>query len=174
MRKKIKPSSCRQSERQEDGFLLIELLVAIVMSAFVAAALFDGYSTSLRGSVTAQQQITAATIVQEALDEARNQSWPNLQTLAAAGTPQNLQVVASQSTMVSGRPLAINTDLSYASQYQASKGCAFNGTVSRSFTSVNATTVQVTVSATWTPPGASSAKTLTQSALITQNGIHTN
>lgn len=154
--------------RTEFGFMLVELLVALVMAMFVSLALYEGYAASLRASVVAQQQTTAAAIIQECIDESRNLTWPELQVLS--GTTQNMTITGSQSTMGNtGRPLAMNTDLNYSSDGQA---CVFRGTCTRTVTPETGTSLRVSATVTWNQAGSTTQKTLTQSTVISQYGIH--
>ncbi|MBX9567643.1 MAG: prepilin-type N-terminal cleavage/methylation domain-containing protein [Candidatus Obscuribacterales bacterium] len=163
---------------RSQGFLLVELLVALVMAALVSLALFEGYSTSLRATSATQNQILASSIAQEAIDEARNQTWTgmspqglvNLVNLYPPSSPQQLPITASQ-TLTSGmRPLGMNTDLSYS---DASINGQFVGTCTRSFSQTGGANgpITVTVNVTW-QRGTASPKTLSVSTMITKNGIH--
>lgn len=154
--------------------LLIEMLVALVMAAFVSLALYESYAASLRASTNAENQVTAAVIAQECLDEARNETWPALVGFVASyptGSPQQMTLSGSQASLgTAGRPLSINTDLNYDAR---SLQRQFSGTCTRAFDYAPGTNsiINVTVTVTWSQ-GSTSPRTIVARTSISSSGIH--
>lgn len=174
--KKVRRLSIHRTKivRNNQGILLVEMLVALVMAAFVALALYESYAATLRASTNAENQVTAAVIAQECLDEARNQTWPALQNYVAlypTGSAQQMTLSGSQNSLGSaGRPLSVNTDFNYDAR---SLQRQFSGTCTRAFDYAPGTNsiINVTVTVTW-PPGSPTPRTIVAKTSISSSGIH--
>ncbi|MBX9685983.1 MAG: hypothetical protein K2X27_04725 [Candidatus Obscuribacterales bacterium] len=176
MQKKAKRKSFAKSStvqhyqhlRDRKGMMLVELMVSIVMSLFISIALYDSYSLAMRGTSYAQNQTIAASIAQSAVDQCRDQTWPDLQTMVA-NSPQTLVISGAQSALASGRPLGRDTDLTYSAKSQA---LVFNGTCVRTVTQTGGANGPITITANVNWRSGTSNQTVVATSVITANGFH--
>lgn len=69
MRNKPQGPARRSSKRSEEGFTLIEVLVAMVVAVAAMALLSQGFTTGARASVTAQYATRAAILAQRVITD---------------------------------------------------------------------------------------------------------
>lgn len=165
--------------RSSSGIYLVELLVAVFISSLLAAALAENMSETLRLTNCGQNQIIAAAIGQELVDNARNTSYSSLCNMI--GQTYTLNVNSSNSgNPVSSRPLML--DLTSLDWTQDAENNKFSGTVSESLSDAgwgsyadpilgnipNGIKVDITIS--WTE--VQMPKTYSLSTFISRNGIH--
>lgn len=68
----------RDSLRTESGVYMIELLMTLVVGALLSAALVNALSNTQSLASTSQNEITAAVVAQEQIDNVRNASYDSL------------------------------------------------------------------------------------------------
>lgn len=176
----FKRSHGRRSLEGEKGIALVEMMVAVLVVSVLMTAVIDALMLSRRSATYMQNQLIAANIAQEVCDAARNQTYATL--VAAKGSYTLTDGYINGSGGAGGvpfisRPLVLNpTTLNYSPQtWQNGQGKnVFHGqaTVTISDMAVNPPALQVQVTVSW-PEGGSQLRTITQSTVISQNGIHT-
>lgn len=169
--------------RSASGIYLVELLVAVFISSLLAAALAENMSETLRLTNSGQNQIIAAAIGQELVDNARNTSYaqgnPNL--CGMIGNTYTLNVNSSNAgNPVSSRPLMM--DLTSLDWSQDAENNKFTGTVTESLSNANwgsftdpilgsiPNGIRVDITVTWNE--VRMPKTYSLSTFISRNGIH--
>lgn len=168
-----------RNARSQSGIYLVELLVAVFISSLLAAALAENMSETLRLTSSGQNQIIAAAIGQELVDNARNTSYASLCTMA--GNTYTLNVNSSNSgNPVSSRPLMM--DLTGLDWTQDAENNQFDGTVSETLSNAgwgNYTDpilgsipngIRVDILINWNER--QMPKTYSLSTYISRNGIH--
>lgn len=185
------PGRCRRSAprhrtvapgRNEGGWQLIELLVGVLLTSALSSAIVSDWSQMLRFTTKGQNQVIAADLAQEVIDNARNSSWNELIANSNGGVPQTLLVNRHYSgeagPAIFPRPLLQDWDNSSsglgATYSQAARSGAFNGTVTETVTDNADGSVRVTVNVNWQEAGqlAGTTRNYSLSTLIAQNGIH--
>lgn len=165
--------------RSDSGIYLVELLVAVFISSLLAAALAENMSQTLKLTSSGQNQIVAAAIGQELIDNARNTDYAVLSGLV--GNTYTLNINSSNSgSPVNTRPLMLDlTNLDWSTDAENNK---FVGTVTEMLTNagwgsytdatgaVLPNGVKVDITVNWTEIKMN--KTYTVSTFISRNGIH--
>lgn len=157
--------------REQSGIFLAEMLVALLCSSILAAALIGNISETYRLSTSGQNQVLASAMAQEVIDNTRNTSYTTLASYI--GTPYTLVVhKESASTVfpaIYPRQLMMNmSDMVWTQQAQDNK---FVPTVTETVTAGPlANTVRVTVDISWFENG--QGRTYSMSTIISENGIH--
>ncbi len=169
-------------ERSEGGWQLVELLIGVLVTSLLSSAIVSDWSQVLRFTTRGQNQVIAADLAQEVIDNARNTSWNSLLANANGGAPQTLlvnrQYSGQSGPAIFPRPLLQDWDSSSgglgAAYSQAARSGAFRGNVTETVTDNGDGTARVTVNVRWTESGqlAGTARNYTLSTLIAQNGIH--
>lgn len=174
--------------RSDSGIYLVELLVAVFISSLLAAALAENMSETFRLTSSGQNQIIAAAIGQELVDNARNTTYfhqdasvPNLCHMLGSHSLQVNQANSSTSP-VNTRPLMLDlTNLDWTDDADDNK---FVGTVQEVISDAgwgsyvdpalgpipNGMRVDITVS--WAERNMN--KTYSLTTFISRNGIHNN
>lgn len=162
-------------KRDDGGFQLIEVLVSVVISGIIMAAVMSQLTSSQRFTTQTRNQVIASDIIQEIVDNARNLSWNEL--LANVGTHElrvNQLVAGQANDNFFPRPLIqdrVNLNYSDNGELNMFRADAENGgRVRVVLTNQNNGSVRVDITVTW----AEHAKTRTQTAttVIAQTGIH--
>lgn len=163
--------------RSQSGSYLIELLVALAISGFLAVALASSLSEQMRASTTTERQTKAAQLAQEVLERFRQTA----QNLPPYGT-YPIQVNSDDGVVVGPywfqkRPLSVDhTNLDYPGYLGSttSNGVqSVNATLSQGLT---ASTSLITVTVTWVEgtatKSAAFSATLSKTPIASEAGIH--
>jgi type II secretory pathway pseudopilin PulG len=165
--------------RSAQGVYLVEALISTLIGAILLAAVMSSVGNFFRYSSTTENQILASNMASQVIDNARNQQFAHLLSLAGAGTrSEQLNLYAypgnPQNSMFP-RPLLRNetdsTGMAFGSNTLSSK---FNGTVTETLTDNSPgspnDSVTVSVLVTWGDQrGTHSYRT---STVISAYGIH--
>lgn len=154
------------SPRSESGSLMVELMVAVLVSSVMMGALVNTMAMSHRLTTAASSQVIATAIAQEVIDSCRTRSFDDLQS-----TP-GLHTLTVQGNAIScpaflPRPLLIDTDLRWDDRTQ---GNQFRGTVTATVTNIDANNSMVNVLVSWRQGTGTLTSTL--ASRISRNGIH--
>jgi type II secretory pathway pseudopilin PulG len=164
-------SVARLQRRSSSGHQFVELVVAIGVIAIITVPILDGLSQVHRQGTATQNEVIASNIAQEVIDNARNSTWTTL--TANQGTQTLLVNRVNGSETGPGynpRPLMLDTATNtYSSAAQSNR---FNGTVEQTITTIDAGTLQLTVTVTWAGENGGGNKRLSMNTLISQFGIH--
>jgi type II secretory pathway pseudopilin PulG len=178
-----KPSSRSTKVRNEKGVYLVELLVAVFISSLFAAAVASSMADSTRLTTSSQNQVLAANIAQELIDNARNTPFNTLATYCQS-TPYALLVnkTSSAETGPAVQPRPLLLDMSSHTWSTDSKRNLFRGTVTELVqgldTAFAVTTanpppyIRVTITITWIDGSTTNNKTYSLQTLISEQGIH--
>ena len=163
--------------RNQTGSYLIELLVALAISGFLAVALAASLSEQMRVTTGTDNQLKAAEMAQEVIERFRQTS----QTLPPYGTYQ-IQVnsddgVGSGTWWFQQRPLILDrTNLNYPGYLGASNSSNVQTVSVTLAPGVTSTTTLITVTVGWTETSASRvasfSTTLAKTPSSTEAGIH--
>jgi prepilin-type N-terminal cleavage/methylation domain-containing protein len=174
-----------KAARTEEGFALVEMMVAIVVISLLMMGVMDGMAKCREQGSAVQNQIIAANIAQELMDAARDQSWSKL--LASAGTVNlagNYLNHATGSLATGGisyipRPLLTDpATTTYSNQTWDTTSNSgkniFRGSVTQTITDLGTVpdTISIVINVSWPSETGGTAKQLTQSTVISQSGIH--
>ncbi len=167
----------RANFRNQYGSYLIELLVALAISGFLAVALAASLSEQMRVTTSTDNQLKAAELAQEVIERFRQTS----QTLPPSGT-YPIQVNSDDGVVVGPywfqrRPLMMDrTNLDYPGSLVSSNSSNVQTVVVTLTPGTTATTTLVTVTVTWTESTASRtasfSTTVTKTDTSTEAGIH--
>ncbi|CAN5705926.1 hypothetical protein BH10CYA1_BH10CYA1_05940 [soil metagenome] len=163
--------------RNQTGSYLIELLVALAISGFLAVALAASLSEQMRVTTGADNQMQAAELAQEVIERFRQTS----RSLPPPGT-YPIQVnsddgVGSGSYWFQNRPLSLDrTNLDYPGFLGASNSSNVQTVSVTLAPGVTPTTTLITVTVSWTEStanrSASFSTTLAKTSTSTEAGIH--
>lgn len=161
----------RRGSRYQDGYQLVELLVAIAILSTFMAAILDGLSRVHRQTTASQNQVIATNMAQEIVDQARNADWTTL----SANMGTRTLLVNKQTTTDSGsgyntRPLML--DMVGQTYSAAASQNLFRGTVQQTLSDAGAGRLRLTVNVSWPGEHGGSNKSLIVSTMISQYGIH--
>jgi type II secretory pathway pseudopilin PulG len=159
--------------RNQEGIFLAEMLVAVLVSSILAAALIGNISETYRLSSAGQNQVLASAIAQEVIDNTRNTQYDTLDGYKA-GSPFTLIVHKKSSSdvfpAIYPRPLLMNTvDMVWTSPALDNM---WEPTVTESVADgpVVGETLRVTVTVVWVENGLS--RNYTMSTIVSRGGIH--
>lgn len=160
------------------AFALVEMLVSIVVLTILLTAIMDSLSLCKRSTTAVQNQIIAANIAQELMDLIRNQSWAtitaNTGSVTLSGNAINRTSGALTQLTYMPRPLV--QDQSLNTYTEASRNNLFRGSVTQTISAATGNapnrTCTVSITVTWPSEHGGGVKTLTQSTLISELGIH--
>lgn len=174
--------------RSEAGIYLVELLVAVFISTLLAAALAENMSQTLKLTNSGQNQIIAAAIGQELVDNARNTTYfhpdasvPNLCHMLGNHTLEVNEANTSTSPVAS-RPLML--DLTNLDWSQDADDNQFVGTVTETISDAGwgsytdptlgaiPNGIRVDILVSWNERNM--PKTYSLTTYISRNGIHNN
>ncbi|MBK7751008.1 MAG: hypothetical protein QG625_1603 [Cyanobacteriota bacterium erpe_2018_sw_39hr_WHONDRS-SW48-000098_B_bin.30] len=171
----IKAKKSKRSLTRDVGVSLVELLVSIAISGFLAICLSESLSAQMRMSTITQSRLLAAQFAKSTVDRLRMTSFsrlpPTLQTTPIKISSEELNTTYP----VLDRPLQIDaTNLlwAHADPSNMKPGSTFKGTaqiVIADSSLPDTKTVQVTV--TWREPGTTEDKTYVLTSLIHRYGI---
>lgn len=171
-----KTHNSRYLKSRERGVSLVELLVALTISGFLAICLSESLSAQIRMSTMTQSRLLSAQLAKSAIDRLRvtdfNDLPSALQTYSiriSSDSPNN------PSFKVLNRPLQIDSTNLLWAHFDTSNlkpGSTFNGTVQIQISDLMADTKMVQVTVTWREPGASEDKTYILHSIIHKYGIH--
>lgn len=182
-KKSAKRNTRCTNARNESGLYLVELLVAVVISSMFAASLAASMADSTRMSSSSQNQVLAANIAQELIDNARNTPFATLANYCSS-TPYTLLVNKTGSSqtgpVILPRPLLL--DMSSHTWTADSQRNLFRGTVTELVqgldTGFSTTTanpppyIRVTITINWIDGSTTGQKNYTLSTIISEHGIH--
>jgi len=161
--------------RRSAGYQLVEVLVSVVLSGIMMAAIMGQMTKSQSFSTKTKNQVMASDIIQEIVDNARNLSWNELTGFAGTHTLRVNQLSSGQVTDLFF-PRALQLDpvaLTYstAGSINLFRGDVEDGgLVQAVIVNGGAGTVQLDVTVTWYEPGG--IRTSTARTIIAQTGIH--
>lgn len=187
----LKRAQCRfvQIRSQFGGTFIVELLVAILVSSIMGAAVVNSMSDSLRVTTKAQNQVIATAIAQQVIDACRNRPFDDLVTVGGAngclGMNQSLVVNGTASSTypaIFPRPLIMRTDDNAATYHNESSGNRFQGTAIADVATVGDVdpdtgrynTANVAVTIRWNEGGSTGQRRYRMSANITRFGLRSN
>lgn len=164
-------------QRSESGSYLIELLVALAISGFLAVALASSLSEQMRASSSTERQAKAAQLAQETLERFRQTT----QSLPPYGT-YPIQVNSDDGVTVGpywfqSRPLSVDhTALNYPGYLGSTTSNGVQSVIATLSPGVTSSTSLITVTVTWTEGTASKsaafATTLSKTPTTSETGIH--
>lgn len=156
--------------RNQGGFQLIEMIVAILIISLLMAGIVDSLAQVLRGTTATQNQTFAISIAQEIMDNARNSNW---QTLMANQGTQTLMVkgVESKTGMF---PRTLMPDYTASSFSSEGQNNTFRGNVRQTLTLVGPSRMRLDVNIDWPSDNAGKNRQMQVSTMISEHGIHTN
>lgn len=173
--------------RKEQGFQLIEALVAVLVLSLFLANVMDGLAKMHQQTTAPQNQALALTMCQELFDAARNQTFSSLAGAADGAWHQVLVNRTSPGQTAPGQPTYITSPLmldlsagngaSFSNQGQAN---LFRGTVEQRLDSsltdgnLGAGQLRLSIRISWPIENSVAGnRTVQMSTLIYQNGIIT-
>lgn len=171
-----KTPKSRYSKARHNGVSLVELLVALTISGFLAICLSDSLSAQIRMSTMTQSRLIAGQLARSLVDRFRaaefNELPPSYQTYSVRVSSDD---PTNPTYFILNRPLqvdSLNLQWAHLSASNLKPGSTFQGTVQINIadTMLDTKTVQVTIA--WREPGGSEDKTYTLSSLIHRYGIH--
>lgn len=186
----VKRSRERIQSRTESGVYMIELIMAIATSSMLCAALVGTLAQTERLSTSGQNQIIAAALAQEQIDNVRNTLYGDLAAGSFSLLLNRRELGQEGPSDVNPRPLLFDlynhdwrtplerakgvnqTECAAASQFQQlGLDAAITETVVDNGTSGQlANTKTVTITINWTE--GPDVKTYTVSTLVAKHGIH--
>jgi hypothetical protein len=184
----------RYSRRRCEGQALAECMAAVTIGSVMLYAIFSATSLFYTTITTSENQIIATNMAQQVIDNARNSTYPNLNSLvngsqtstALNAVSQRLDLFGYTSTLFP-RPLLQNRQATttgsgpafQATYSTAAQNHAFpaSGTVTETLTTLDAYdsvnlsgAMQVNVVVAWTESRGKHSYSI--STLISQSGIH--
>lgn len=177
--------------RQEGGFQLVELLVSVAISGIVITAIGGGMMKMMNFTSSGQNQLLAADIAQEVIDNSRNMSFGRLNALCDQPQPITLLVNRRSAADTTDpynafpRPLgqdwvnlqyhqddALGNSKTQSNRFHgdAADGGLVQETLTRQVVAGN-TTINVEVLVRW-QDGRNGQHTYRSSTLIADRGIH--
>ncbi len=171
-----KTPKSRYRKARHNGVSLVELLVALTISGFLAICLSDSLSAQIRMSTMTQSRLLAAQLAKSAIDRLRVTDFNDLplasQTYQVRISSDDLN---NPSFKVLNRPLQIDSSNLLWAHFDASNlkpGSSFKGTVQIQISDLMTDTKMVQVTVTWREPGASEDKSYILNSIIHKYGIH--
>lgn len=171
-----KTHNSRYLKSRERGVSLVELLVALTISGFLAICLSESLSAQIRMSTMTQSRLIAGQLAKSLVDRLRAAEFSEL---PSSYQTYSVRVSSDDPTnptyQLLNRPLqvdSVNLQWAHLSASNLKPGSTFQGTVQISIADsmLDTKTVQITI--TWREPGGSEDKTYTLSTLIHRYGIH--
>lgn len=169
------PKVSRSVSRDEQGALLVEMLIAVLVLSILMATMMQGIAQTGQTGTATQNQIIAANIAQELVDQARNAQWA---TICSAGIADGAwHDVAVYGAPVSGQPAYLPRSVMYNGTTAAGQANQFRGSVRQRVepmgVAVPPNEVRLTVEVSW--PGENTSqgtRTMTATSYISRWGIH--
>ncbi|MBX9571109.1 MAG: type II secretion system GspH family protein [Candidatus Obscuribacterales bacterium] len=167
-----------ETVRLQRGIALVEMLVSIVVLSFLMIGIMDALSLTRRSATAVQNQIVAANIAQEMMDVIRNQNWNTI--VAAAGTVtlsgENINRTAGSTSGLTYMPRPLVQDQVANNYSNGSRQNLFRGSVTQTISQPQGTTpnqtINVVITVSWPGENGGGRKSLTQSTMISEAGIH--
>lgn len=171
-RRRTLPASCTQI-REQEGVMLVEMLIAILILSIMMATVMQGLSQVSTTSTATQNQVIAANMIQELVDQARNTDWNSL-CAAADGVEHQVAVYGNP---ISGQPAYLPRSLMYTGTTAAGQANQFRGQVMQRVENVDGafppTHLRVTVRVTWPAENSGGAtRQVVATSYVSQFGIH--
>lgn len=159
------------SLRRDSGVMLVEMLIAVLVLSIMMAGIMQGLSQMHTGGTATQNQVIAANIAQELVDQARNAQWTTISSPAIAdGAWHNVAVYGSP---LSDQPSYLPRALMYDGTSTQGLNNHFRGTVRQMVTGMGGGQVQLTVQVNWPAETSGGAtRSLQATSYISQWGIH--
>lgn len=167
-----------ENGRPKLGFALVEMLVSIVVLSLLMIGIMDALALTKRSTTAVQNQIIAANIAQEMMDVIRNQTWNTI--IANAGTVnltgESVNRTAGSVSGLTYMPRPLVQDQVANTYSSGARSNLFRGSVTQTVSQPQGTspnrTVNVVITVTWPGEHGGGQKSLTQSTMISEAGIH--
>jgi len=183
----------QRSRRLPDGSFLLELLVTCSITGILAVGIMGNMSQIFQFSTSAQNQVTAATIAQQLIDNARNTPYAALESYVPS-SPFTLLINRTDSgqtgPLPAQRPLLVDfappggwptihwvqptasgSSWTYPTMDSTSTYAQFQGTATETIQAVSSDLLRVTVTVQWQEKGTTPRK-LQIATFIARNGIN--
>jgi type II secretory pathway pseudopilin PulG len=178
------------AQRRQKAGSLIEMMVAILCLELLLGGIVDSLMLCKRQGTSVQNNLIAASICQELMDAARDQTYATLANAAGnTVTLSGAQINSGTSGLLTGgipylpRPLVVDAgNNDYSSQtWDSDTGVGrntFQGEVVQTITDLNTTppTLSIVVTVRWPSEASGSDRSkwhnVTQSTIVSQAGIH--
>jgi len=172
----IKARKSKRSGTNEVGVSLVELLVAIAISGFLAICLSESLSAQMRMSTLTQSRLIASQLARSTVERLRtaefNELPPSFQQFPIKIKSED----PNGSFGLLNRPLQIDTAnllWSHVDPSNLNPGSTFTGTVQILITDSNVSdTKKIDVTITWSEPPSTIDKTYVLSSFVHRYGIH--
>ncbi|MBY0360126.1 MAG: hypothetical protein K2W82_19140 [Candidatus Obscuribacterales bacterium] len=162
--------------RNEEGFQLVELLVAVGITTILSTALLSTLASMYQLNTSSHNQAMTTMIIQEVMDNARNMSWSTLtdDTIFPKETWINLVVnqTSSNPSLPSSFPRPLLLDTHNKTYSSVAQNKLFRGTVRQRLQDLGSNQLKLTVEVTYPVENSGKAKTVSASTNISQYGLH--
>lgn len=174
-RRNFRKSIFSKRTHRATGQSLVETLIALLICALISTVLSDTLGRFLSFSTGSERQLIARELAQQILDNARNQTWTQLQAGVANQGGASYTLLTNKyggevGPAISPRPLHLDKqNLSWTDQSSTNM---FRGTCRLALAYVPGSTTEINATATINWGDSRGPHSLTASTVISQFGIH--